>query len=207
MDILRPAGGGPGVLVVHPWWGLNQSVRDYGAALAREGFTVGLPDVFEGHVVTEIDAAQKQIETYWPMAGERVGAAVRQLADDVGGPVAGVGFSFGGFHLMRLLDQGLPLRAVTAYYATHPLPAGHVPVLAHLAEQDAFESGEDMTALAQALAAASAPNACYTYPGTKHWFAEPDRPEYDADAARLAFSRTIAFLRAAQAPRESGGLR
>lgn len=197
MDILRPAGGaGPGVLVVHPWWGLNQSVRDYGAALAREGFVVGLPDVFEGHVVTEIDAAQKQIETYWEKAGERVGAAIRQLADDVGRPVDAVGFSFGGFHLMRLLDQKLPLRAVVAYYATHPLPAQHVPVLAHLAAEDAFESSEDMAALVKALLAAGDPNASYTYPGTKHWFAEPDRPEYDADAARLAFNRTVAFLRA-----------
>ena len=196
MDILKPAGGaGAGVLVVHPWWGLNQSVRDYGDALAREGFTVGLADVFEGHVVTEIDAAQKQIETYWERAGERVSAAVRQLAGDVGEPIAGVGFSFGGFHLMRLLDQGLPLRAVVAYYATHPLPASHAPVLAHMAEQDAFESGDDMAALAKALTAAGAPNASHTYPGTKHWFAEPDRPEYDADAARLAFSRTVAFLR------------
>ena len=195
MEILRPASGtGPGVLVVHPWWGLNQSVRDYGAALAREGFTVGLPDVFEGHVVTEIDAAQKQIETYWEKAGDRVSAAVRELAEAAGGPVAGVGFSFGGFHLMRLLDAGLPLRAVAAYYATHPLPAQHVPVLAHLAEEDAFESSDDMAALAKALAA-DARSTSYTYPGTKHWFAEPDRPEYDADAARLAFTRTVAFLR------------
>ena len=196
MDILRPAGGtGPGALVVHPWWGLNQSVRDYGAALVREGFIVGLPDVFEGHVVTEIDVAQKQIETYWEKAGERVGAALHELAGAAGGPVVGVGFSFGGFHLLRLLDQGLPLRAVAAYYATHPLPAQHVPVLAHLAEEDAFESSEDMAALAKTLAAAGAPNASYTYPGTKHWFAEPDRPEYDADAARLAFTRTVEFLR------------
>lgn len=196
MDILKPTGGrGPGVLVVHPWWGLNQSVREYGAALQREGFVVGLPDVFEGHVVTEIDAAQKQIEVYWEVAGERISAALRQLAEATDGAVAGVGFSFGGFHLMRLLDQELPLRAVVAYYATHPLPTRHVPVLAHLAEEDAFEASDDMTALAKALAHAGAPNASYTYPTTRHWFAEPDRPEYDADAARLAFRRTVDFLR------------
>ena len=71
MDILKPSrGAGPGVLVVHPWWGLNQSVRDYGAALVREGFVVGLPDVFEGHVVTEIDA-DFEGDTFAPVLDDR----------------------------------------------------------------------------------------------------------------------------------------
>ncbi|HVY50258.1 MAG TPA: dienelactone hydrolase family protein [Devosia sp.] len=195
-DLLVPAvRKGPGVLVAHPWWGLNQAVRDYGAALAREGFPVGLADVFDGRVVTSIDDAQRQIETYWERAGGRLSAAISELAEKTGGPIGGVGFSFGGFHLLRLLDAKLPLRRVVAYYATHPLPTVHVPVLAHFAADDPYESANDMAALADALHKAGRPSASFTYPGTRHWFAEPDRPEYDAAAAALAFGRTIAFLR------------
>jgi carboxymethylenebutenolidase len=36
----------------------------------------------------------------------------------------------------------------------------------------------------------------HRYPGTGHWFAEPSRDAYRKEAAELAFSRTIEFLRA-----------
>ena len=46
-----------------------------------------------------------------------------------------------------------------------------------------------------ATLAANLGETAHTYPGTRHWFAEADRPEYNAAAAALAFERTVAFLR------------
>jgi carboxymethylenebutenolidase len=35
----------------------------------------------------------------------------------------------------------------------------------------------------------------YRYPGTGHWFCEPDRTDaYDPTAAELAWERTLTFL-------------
>jgi carboxymethylenebutenolidase len=200
MDILLPpAGKGPGVLVAHPWWGLNRTIRDYGARLAREGFVVGLVDAFDGKVTTDIAEAEEFLGTFRESAGPRVKAALHELAGHpsvTGAGVAAIGFSFGGFQLLRALDDGtLPLARLVTYYAVYPLPDRHVPVMAHFAGKDDFETDKDMAEMASALEAAGAPNTSFSYSGTAHWFAEIDRPEYDMDAANLAFDRTVGFLR------------
>ena len=195
MDIvLPPAGTGPGVLVAHAWWGLNQAVRDFGARLAREGFVIALPDIFTGDVTTEIETAETQIRKHWEAAGPRFDAALSELLMHpavTGTSLGAVGFSFGGFHLLEAIERGDDrIGRLVVYYATHPLPAQHVPIMVHLAADDPYESQADMDALAANLG-----DTAYTYPNTTHWFAEADRPEYDADAANLAFERTVGFLR------------
>lgn len=201
MDILLPPSGtGPGVLVAHPWWGLNRTIRDYAAALAEQGFVVGLVDAFSGEVTTEIAQAEQFLGKYMKTAGPVVAAAVRELAEHravTSNGIGAVGFSFGGFQLLRVLDEAtLPLNRLVAYYAVYPLPERHVPVLAHFAGKDDFETDEDMAEMAKALTDAGEPNASFSYAGTAHWFAEADRPEFDAAAARLAFERTVEFLKA-----------
>lgn len=201
MDILLPpAGTGPGVVVAHAWWGLNQTIRDYGAALAKQGYVVGLPDLFDGKIADTIAGAEELAQTpRTPNAGDRLRSAIAELAahDAVtGDKVAAVGFSFSGFHLLALASAtDVPLSRMVIHYAVRPVGDGHIPVLVHFAENDPFESTEDMIELTKQLQADGAPNAAYTYPGTRHWFVEPDRPEYDADEAELAWERTLTFLK------------
>jgi carboxymethylenebutenolidase len=66
--------------------------------------------------------------------------------------------------------------------------------ICHFAEDDSFIPTESVTEMEQALQAAGRLVTVYRYPGTKHWFFEENRPEYDVEAARLAWERTIAFL-------------
>jgi len=80
MDVLLPTGGrGRGVLVVHPWWGLNRTIRDYGAAIAQQGFVVGLPDLFDGAVATEPSAAEALVDSHWQQAVPKLRAALGEL--------------------------------------------------------------------------------------------------------------------------------
>lgn len=57
---LAPARATPGapVLLLHPWWGLNQTIRDLADRLADDGFTVMAPDLFQGTVLVTADDAK-----------------------------------------------------------------------------------------------------------------------------------------------------
>ncbi len=193
--LLPPSGSGPGVLLVHPWWGLNQTVRDYGARLAEVGFVVGLADAFEANVVTERDAAQGLVERYWRTAPALLADNLRTLSGHraIVGGVSGVGLSFGGFQLLGLQEE-LPLRRIVTYYADREVEL-KIPVLGLFAEDDPF--ADDQDGMISKLKAVGPPTEAVIYPGTTHWFAEADRPEHAPAAADDAFERTVRFLKAA----------
>src|SRR5262249_110828 len=41
-----PAGVGPGVLVLHAWWGLNETLKAFCKRLANSGFVAFAPDLY-----------------------------------------------------------------------------------------------------------------------------------------------------------------
>jgi hypothetical protein len=52
------SGSGPGVLVLHSWWGLNSFFIDLCDRLAENGFVALAPDLFGGRVATTVLAAK-----------------------------------------------------------------------------------------------------------------------------------------------------
>jgi len=88
--------------------------------------------------------------------------------------------------------------ASVVYYGVYTGP--HVEqstaaVHGHFAESDQFESDEGIAELEASLRSAGREVTIHRYPGTGHWFAEPSRDAYRAEAADLAFGRTVDFLR------------
>jgi carboxymethylenebutenolidase len=201
----RPSPG-PGVLLLHTWWGLNETMRDLADRLAGDGFTVMAPDLFDGKVLTTIEDAEAWTTAIEQGDGQpsglnpdrimgRVQAALDHLLahPDVSGERAGiVALSFGGWYGSQVATGRDDVAAFVAIYSDVYEPPGAAAYLGHFAADDQFVDATPVPGMQTALPAGS---AAHLYPGTKHWFMEPDRPEYDADAAELAYARTVTFLR------------
>ncbi len=201
-------GSGPGVLVLHAWWGLTEPFRHVCDRLAEAGFVALAPDLYRGKTTASVEEAEalgaaldRDVERW---RGDIAGA-VQFLRHheathraDGRGTLALVGFSLGGAYALDMsVTLAEEIAAVVTFYVAWPEPdyrRASAAYLCHFAEDDPFEPAESVAQMEQALQAAGRPVTCYTYPGTTHWFFEENRPEYDAQAARVAWERTIAFL-------------
>jgi carboxymethylenebutenolidase len=55
---LPHGGNGPGVLVLHAWWGLNDTIKAVCTQLAESGFVAFAPDLYHGKVANTIAEAE-----------------------------------------------------------------------------------------------------------------------------------------------------
>jgi carboxymethylenebutenolidase len=113
--------------------------------------------------------------------------------------LAVIGFSLGAYYALDLAAADPErVRSVVIYYGTGDgdYSRSQAAYLGHFAENDEYEPTENVDGLAELLDRAGRSHTFHRYPGTGHWFAEPDRTDaYDARAASLAWDRTLAFLR------------
>lgn len=197
-------GSGPGVLVLHAWWGLTETFRQVCDRLAKAGFVAFAPDLYHGKTTASVEEAEALAGALFQNSEEAsrdVAAAVQILRQHEAtnhGKLAIIGFSLGGAYALdtsvTLADE---IAAVVIFYATYTGPdysSAKAAYLCHFAENDPFEPTESVAEMEKALQDAGKQATFYTYPGTTHWFFEENRPEYDAGAARLAWERTIEFL-------------
>jgi carboxymethylenebutenolidase len=197
------AAGAPGVVVLHPWWGLNKDVTAYADRLAAAGFVVAAPDLFDGQVASTIEDAER-LSSAGDDAVESLNAivlaSVDRLADRLAPPskLATLGFSFGAHWAMWAPTERDRVVASVVYYGSTSggvLNRSTAPVLGHFAEFDPYETDEGIAEFEEALRSAGRDVTIHRYPDTGHWFAEPSQDAYRPEAADLAFERTMTFLR------------
>jgi len=198
---------GPGVLVLHAWWGLTPVFTDVCDRLALEGFVALAPSLYpDGQTTASIAEAEALIAAHdrEPAVAEGIMLAatehLRDLPAVTNAQLGVIGFSMGAYWALHL-SQIRPdeVAAVVAVYGTGggDYSSARAAYLGHYAEQDDFEPLEDVQALEARIRAAGREVTFYVYPDTGHWFVEANRPDaYNAAAAELVWERTFAFLQA-----------
>jgi carboxymethylenebutenolidase len=204
--LARPAqarGKLPTVLVIHENRGLNPHIEDIARRLALDGFIAFAPDALAplgGYPGDEEKARELFPKLDQARTREDFVAAhghLKVIADG-NGKVGAVGFCYGGGVVNFLATRVPDLAAGVPFYGGQP-PAGEVarikaPLLLHYAGTDE-RINAGWPAFEAALKAAGVAYEAHTYPGVQHGFNNNTTPRYDAEAATLAWQRTVAFFR------------
>jgi carboxymethylenebutenolidase len=203
-----PTGKGPGVLVLHASWGLNDTMKAFCTRLAQSGFVAFAPDLYHGKVADTIAGAEalgKALDANHLQAKAEIADATLFLNERVGQADRGLavmGFSLGAYYALDLAAAHPEhIRSVVIFYGTDgtmgsDFSNSKAEYLGHFAENDEFEPQSNVDSLEESLKRAGRPVTFYRYSGTGHWFFEPDRSQaYNQVAATLAWERTLTFLR------------
>jgi carboxymethylenebutenolidase len=190
--------GHPLVVVLHDSYGRLPSIEPMAEALARIGFRVVVPDLFDGWCTLDAEDGEELFEDLevaptLDLLDELIGAARAEGSERVGM----LGFSTGGW-LALLHAQGGAADAVVAYYATLGLDEDGVipnPVLLQFAETDQWSAGADPDSFVDRLTDHGTPVETFSYLATTHSFANASIAGlFDPNATALAFARSARFL-------------
>ncbi|MBW3633959.1 MAG: dienelactone hydrolase family protein [Chloroflexi bacterium] len=201
------SGTGAGVLVLHAWWGLSSVFTDVCDRLAAEGYVALAPSLYADGATAATIAGAEVLRDAHDRAAAEVEAVVQDAVVQLRGlpavtsaQIGLIGFSLGAYWALHL-SQERPdnVSAVVTIYGTDDgdYSTARAAYLGHFAEHDDSESLEAVRALEAKIREAGCEVTFHVYPGTGHWFVEPNRPDvYNAAAADLVWERTRAFLNA-----------
>ena len=200
-----PTGKGLGVLVLHAWWGLNDTIKTFCTRLAESGFVAFAPDLYHGKVTDNIAEAEtlgNALDTNQAQAKAEIADAtmfLNERADQAERGLAVIGLSLGAYYALDLaVADPKHIRSVVIFYGTGggDYSNSRATYLGHFAEKDEFEPQSNVDNLEASLRRAGRPVTFYHYSDTGHWFFEHDRSQaYNQAAASLAWGRTLAFLK------------
>jgi carboxymethylenebutenolidase len=194
----------PAVLVVHENRGLNPHIEDIARRLALEGFIAFAPDAlfplggYPGDeekaraLFPKLDQAKTRADF---IAAARAIGTLPQSS----GKVGVVGFCYGGGIANYLATQLPDLAAAVPFYGAQPPAAEAAKIRAPLLIHDAGKDERILAGWPAYEAALQANHVAYehfVYAGAEHGFNNDTTPRYDEAAAKLAWSRTVAFFKA-----------
>ncbi len=203
----KAAGRNPGVIVIHENRGLTEHIQDVARRFGKEGFAALAPDLLSRAGGTaSFAAAADATKAIGKLTQEGVDRDLRSNFDYLrgldfvrGDRVGVVGFCWGGANTLRMPTQVRELAAAVPFYGRNPNPLDLVeriacPLLIIYGEDDPFIM-PGVPALEAALKKYGKTYEIKIYPAAKHAFHNDTGDRYNAEAARDAWARTVAFFK------------
>jgi len=205
--LARPKAGKkfPAVLIIHENRGLQPHIQDVTRRMAKEGFLALAPDALSPLGGTPENDQDKAVSMIGQLDKEKTiknfVAAVKYLKTQPNstGKVGCTGFCWGGGMTNQMAVNCPDLDAAVPYYGMQPtadqVPSIKAPIMAHYAGEDA-RINQGIPAFEEALKKNNKKYQIFMYEGAQHAFNNDSNPErYNEKAAKLAWSRTIAFFK------------
>jgi carboxymethylenebutenolidase len=200
--LARPASGGkhPAVLVIHDNQGLNDSIREIAKQFAAAGFFAFAPDFTSRLGGTrkpdQMAEAVGRLSPNLSVQDARAAFAYLQKDSDVDtAKISTVGFGWGGWRSFMLAASVPELYRAVVYCGSTPsqsFDAVHAPILAQYAQYD-FRTTGNALLTKKTMTEAGKKFTYFVYPRVNRGFYAPGL-QYSADAAQLAWTRTLDFL-------------
>lgn len=192
----------PTVVLIHEWWGLNDQIKAVAAEFAKEGYVALAVDLYGGKVGSTRDEARALMQAVNPKsATDELVAWVQWLREhqSSNGKVGTVGWCFGGGWSLNA-SLATPVDATVIYYGnvqknTEQLRTLQGPVLGHFATLDKWINRKMVGGFEQAMTTAGKADLTVHWYEADHAFANPSGGRYDAEDAKLSWSRTLAFFK------------
>jgi len=204
--LARPVTGKkfPAVIVIHENKGLVPHIQDVTRRMAKEGFLALAPDA-----LSPVGGTPEDISNVGSMFRElndeettkNFVAAVKYLKTHPlsTGKVGCTGFCWGGSRTNQVAVNAPDLDAAVPYYGGQPTTEDvakiKAPIMAHYGGTDA-RINAGIPAFEEALEKNNIEYQVFVYEGAAHAFNNDTNPDrYHEQAAKLAWSRTIAFFK------------
>lgn len=203
--IARPKKSGTygGVVVIHENRGLNPHIEDVTRRVALEGFVAIAPDALSplGSTPSDPDKARdmfQQLDAAKTISNFAKAFDFLKAQKDCNGKFGCVGFCWGGAMANNLAVQVSELKAAVPFYGRQPevndVPKIKAALQLHYAGMDE-RINAGISAYEEALKKANINYQLFIYEGAQHAFLNDTAPtRYNEAAAKLAWSRTIAFF-------------
>ena len=201
----RSPGRHPGILVIHENRGLNEHIRDVARRFAAEGFVALAPDLLSrvggtGSMKEQQDATEaiSLLSVNGVLNDLRAGFQFLENNPVVDPQkISSVGFCWGGWRSFMLATVEPKLHRAVVFYGSSP-DSGfeniQAPVLAHYAQWDNRITGNALW-IEKEMRQAGKQFQYYVYPETNHAFFNDTGSQHSPEASRLAWTRTLDFLR------------